>query len=124
MEIETLQKIGAQHEKYNDQMIEEFLELFMKWGQKAPELTAVNMAYLPVTLLMSPLFPEMFGVAAEMPDVPYIFSRTLKPFETIKDLWGKIPHQEFCELYQKHYLEEMVLWKSGSIALPLTESFV
>lgn len=103
MDPGQLQKL---YDKYADQraeMHEDFVKLFRKWFKKSPRLAAINMIQLPMSLIINVFLRNDTQIMELIPELPDYFISFMKPFEIIKDQWGKIPNEDFEKLYRQHY---------------------
>lgn len=109
MNYEELEQLNAEFAKKSELMTKEFFQLFQKWMKDDPRLTTVNMLSLPTNLIMKLIcrFPEFHELFPELPDV---YVRYYKPFEKIKEHWGKVSGKEFVDMYEREYQKQFDNW--------------
>lgn len=102
MNYEELKKLHEEFAKNSKKMNDEFTSMFKKWLKKDPRLTMLGMFTMPINLMCGAL--STFEKASELfPEFPDVLIRQFKPFEKLKDKWGKIPSKKFFEEYAELY---------------------
>lgn len=91
----------------SEKIAEEFYDLIERWAKKDLRLAVVNAINLPLSVILNLILEDKEKALCKLfPELPETFLRFFKPFEKIKDKWGKISNEEFFYLYQKNYKKQ------------------
>lgn len=102
MDHETLEKLNKKFAKESVEFQNEFSDLFRKWLNKSPRLTAINALNLPINLFLN-VIAEFEDSKEIFPDLPMVYMRMIYPFTKLRKEWGKIPGKEFVKRYSELY---------------------
>lgn len=109
MDYNKLEDLNKEFAQQSNEMNQEFIELFKKWLKRDPRTTMINAVHLPLNVIMN-LIKQGKTVSTVFPELPDMFIRFFKPFEILKNKWGKIPDTEFANEYKKIYESQFIEW--------------
>lgn len=105
-----LEKLNKEYADQTKLMSHEFIEIFEKWLERNPRLAIVNGVHLPLHITINLIKRSSAPISVLFPELPDMFIRFMKPFEILRDKWGKMPDKEFIEQYTKIYESQFDEW--------------
>lgn len=99
-------ELEQHHKKFSDlsqKLMHEYMEVCMRHFKDNPRMTMVVTLSMSVNIIMEMYMTAGNTMTQILPDLPDIFIRYMKPFEKIKESWGKVTPEEFIKLYGEEH---------------------
>jgi hypothetical protein len=106
MKLDELKELHDECAKQMYEINEDFIRLFEKYMKKNARVAVVSAITMPINIILHLMKHSKVPFIELFDDLPKVYIRCMTHFIVLKNVYGEISNEEFCEKYKELYEDQ------------------